>query len=44
MVKFKAVRNPKPHENDCGFCVFKYDCDGTCELPKGYHYERVYIK
>lgn len=30
--------------NDCDYCAYKYACITPCNLPYGYHYEKIRVK
>lgn len=44
MEKIKEVSNANIPGCDCDYCYFREECGKKCNLPNGYHYERVYNK
>ena len=44
METYIKVKEIPINGNDCNYCALKNVCNGPCDLPYGYHYEKVYTK
>lgn len=44
MEKFIKVKEIPISGNDCNYCALRNECSAACELPYGYHYEKIHVK